>query len=504
MLDTYYKHGSPMKRYLSVGLLLVSSIVQADGSTYQQIVEKTIASNPEVQAAYNNYSAAVQEQNAARGGFYPHINLISEGRAVEGAQSSANYNNFVPDYMTTIVLRQMLFDGFGTLSEVRRLDHAARTRYFELESAMQRVAMETTKAYIDIQKYRKFVGYAQDNFVVHKQLFNLVEERVLAGVGRRVDLEQGSGRLALAEANLLTETNNLLAVTAVFQRLTGDLPQPILPEVDFVNKGVEGTVDNALEKAFKSNPDILASIENIISAEQQVKVKQAQYYPRVDGTARHAIDVAQSGENAYSAADVAEVTLNYNLFNGFTDKSMISQSTFKLNQSHDLRDKACRDTRETLAVAYGDIVNLKSQLSYRDQHQLAIEKAREAYRKQFSIGQRTLLDLLDTENEYFQARRNYTETERDLYTAYARTYTSQGDILRKINVVRSDLPEIVQEEGEEYKVAACNTSIAPELMKINKDELMLKARPLNPDLRGNIQLQPPMPVADQDPSTGRN
>ena len=61
-----------------------------------------------------------------------------------------------------------------------------------------------------------------------------------------------------------------------------------------------------------------------------------------------------------------------------------------------------------------------------------------------------------------------------------------------------------EEEDEEYKVAACNTSIAPELMKINKDELMLKARPLNPDLRSNIQLQPPMPATYQDPSAGRN
>lgn len=141
-----------MKFLLLVILSLISSVSQAEGSTYQQIIEKTIATNPEVQAAYNNYSAAIQEQMASRGGFYPHINLISEGRTIQGSQgsqSAQNYNNFVPEYMTTFVLRQMLFDGFGTLSEARRLDHAARTRYYELESAMQRIAMETTKAYIE-------------------------------------------------------------------------------------------------------------------------------------------------------------------------------------------------------------------------------------------------------------------------------------------------------------------------------------------------------------------
>jgi len=68
-----------------------------------------------------------------------------------------------------------------------------------------------------------------------------------------------------------------------------------------------------------------------------------------------------------------------------------------------------------------DIHNLSRQLGFLDQHQLAIEKAREAYRKQFDIGQRSLLDLLDTENEYFQARRAYVNATYEHAIAHART-----------------------------------------------------------------------------------
>jgi adhesin transport system outer membrane protein len=66
-----------------------------------------------------------------------------------------------------------------------------------------------------------------------------------------------------------------------------------------------------------------------------------------------------------------------------------------------MRDKACVDTRQLVVIAYNDIQQLQQQRTYRMQHKNSIENAREAYRKQFEIGQRTLLDLLDTENEYF-------------------------------------------------------------------------------------------------------
>jgi adhesin transport system outer membrane protein len=156
---------------------------------------------------------------------------------------------------------------------------------------------------------------------------------------------------------------------------------------------------------------------------------------------------------------------------------MINNAGEKLNTSLDLRDKACVDTRQTLVIAYNDIISLKEQLGYRNQHQLSIEKAREAYRKQFDIGQRTLLDLLDTENEYFQARRAYANAERDLLAAYARTYASQGDLLRKVGVVRGDLPDVGNADyTENYKT--CQAA-APEMIVIDKASLLANAKPLS-------------------------
>ena len=180
----------------------------ASPATLKEIVEKVVTSNPEVQANFHTYKAALQEQNAAKGGYWPHADIVSTFRSQEELTPNVN-NTAAPDRQTQFVLRQMLFDGFATRSEVSRLDHAARVRYYELQNSMQNTALDLVKSYIDIQRYRQLVDYAQDNYAVHKQLFDRIEERVTAGVARRVDLEQASGRLALAEANLLTESTNL-------------------------------------------------------------------------------------------------------------------------------------------------------------------------------------------------------------------------------------------------------------------------------------------------------
>ncbi len=458
-------------------LLLVTPFAYAEvPDTLKEIVQKTVTTNPEVQAKFHTYKAALQEQKVVKGGYYPHADIISKYGGYERLTPNIG-NTQTPQGQTDLVLRQMLFDGFATPAEVNRLDHAARVRYYELQSTMQNTALEIIKAYVDVRRYRQLKSYAESNYAVHKQLFDRIEQRVQAGIARRVDLEQASGRLALAEANLLTELTNLQNVTARFQRLSGDLPPEELPPVKFLTEGLAPSANKSLEHAYQKNPDLLSAIENIVATQQEVRGKKGRYLPRLDLQARKNLDVSSDGRNSSLAADMVELTATFNLFNGFSDQANIALSAENLNRSYDLRDKACIDTRQTVVIAYNDVISLTEQLTYRNQHQLSIEKAREAYHKQFDIGQRTLLDLLDTENEYFQARRTYTNTESDLHAAYARTYAGEGDLLSKLDVTRGDLPDLGKADYNE-NYAVCQ-AVAPEMVKIDKASIVANAEPLS-------------------------
>ena len=442
----------------------------------RDMVEKTVSSNPEVQARYHKFLESGFEQDVVRGGFLPKADIVSTYRKQERITTIGG-NVGVPRMNNELVLKQMIFDGFATSNEVKRLGHANRVRYYELQSAMQNTTLEFMRAYIDILRYRELVQYAKDNYVVHKQLFDRIQERVNAGVARKVDLEQATGRMALAEANLLTETTNLHDVTARLQRLYGELPPETLETPTFYNAGVEPTSTKALNVAYHQNPDLLSTIEDIEASKHEIKAREARYLPRFDLQARKNLGTSSDGKDSTSAADVLELTMNFNLFNGFSDQNLVKQSAQKLNGAHDMRDKACVDTRQLVIIAYNDIRQLTEQLNYRSQHKNSIENAREAYRKQFDIGQRTLLDLLDTENEYFQAKRSYTNTQYDIQAAYARTYAGQGELLNKIGATRQALPDI-QREAYLDSENVCE-AFAPTQVEVDKAALVANAKPLS-------------------------
>jgi adhesin transport system outer membrane protein len=444
--------------------------------TLKEMVEKTVTSNPEVQSRYHKFLESGYEQEVMRAGFLPKADVVANYRKQEELVKPAD-GTATPRFNSELVLRQMIFDGFATNNEVKRLGHASRVRYYELQSAMQNTTLEFVRAYIDAMRYRELTKFAKDNYVVHKQLFDRIKERVTAGVARKVDLEQATGRLALAEANLLTEATNLHDVTARMQRLYGEIPPETLESPTFFNAGVEPSAVEALKIAYNQNPDLLSAIENIQSSQEEIKAREARYMPKLDLQARKNLGVSSDGRFSSSAADLLELTMNFNLFNGFSDHNSVNQAAQKLNNSKDLRDKACVDTRQIVVIAYNDIEQLKEQEKYRTEHKNAIENAREAYRKQFDIGQRTLLDLLDTENEYFQAKRTLTNTQYDIKTAYARTYAGQGQLLNKIGAARGGLPEYAREDYMDNE-NVCQ-SLAPEQLIIDKAALLADAKPLS-------------------------
>ncbi len=478
--------------------LNLSLSVQAEPLvTLKDMVQKVITENPEVQARYHAYEGAGFEQEVIRGGYLPKADITSTLRKQEnlsGTQLQKDSGVAIPTFNNELILRQMIFDGFATRNEVNRLEHAKRVRYYELQSIMQSTTLEFVKAYIDTLRYRQLTEYAKNNYVTHKQLFDRIQERVNAGVARRVDLDQATGRMALAEANLLTETTNLHDVTVRMQRILGELPPQTLETPTFFNSGVQPTPTEALQLAYLQNPDLLSTIEDIQATKNEVKGKKSRYSPRFDLQATKNLGVSNDGRYSTSAADLIELTMNFNLFNGFSDKNTINQAAEKLNVAEDQRDKSCVDTRQIVSIAYNDIASLKEQLVYRDQHQKSIESAREAYRKQFDIGQRSLLDLLDTENEYFQAKRSYVNADYDMQTAYARVYAGQGELLNKIGSTRAALPDLAREKYLNTE-NVCQALVA-EQVDVDKAALMANAKPLGSTLNlADKPFKPLVPVA---------
>jgi outer membrane protein, adhesin transport system len=431
------------KRYAGLlALLLFPYCAVAQVGNLKDAAQQAVLSNPEVLARWHALEATKSERDAAFGGFLPRVDVTAgTGR---DRYDDPTLPSSINRHSNSVTLTQLLFDGFATYNDVKRLDHATLVRLFELYDASEAITLEVVRAYLDVLRYRTLVQMAEENYVRHRSVFEQIQRKAAAGVGRRVDLEQAAGRLALSEANLLTDTANLHDVGARFQRLVGVPPPKDLPLPTGLNKDMPADIRAAMDMAVARNPALLAAVENVRAADRAASTRNAAFQPRLDLRLRSEHGSNLSGVRGDTDSNSAEVVLNWNLFNGLSDRARVRQFAEQLNVAHDQRDRACRDMRQTLLIALNDTVKLTEQLSYLDQHQLAIEKARDAYRMQFDIGQRTLLDVLDTENELFSARRAYANAEHDREIAFARVHASMGNLFATLGLSRNAIEDLPQ------------------------------------------------------------
>jgi adhesin transport system outer membrane protein len=435
------------KKILSVVLSLVfPALVSAADTmsgatpapaTLKEVAQQAVLNSPEVTAKWHAYRAAEEEIGVARGGYFPRVDLTAGG----GRESLHQPTTADRDYTRSgylLSLNQMLFDGFATRNEVRRLDKARLVRYYELLDASENTALEAGRAYLDVRRYRQLVDLAKDNYIQHKATYDQIERRTQSGVGRRVDFEQAGSRLALAEINLITENANLHDVSARYQRLVGHQPADAIVPPSPLNSAFPAQAKAALDTLHQKNPQLLAATENIEASQYEINTRRAAYTPKLDFRARTDHTRNYLGDTGQRDYNVAELVVSWNLFNGGSDRAREKQTIEKKNLAFDLREKACRDTRQTLLIAYNDVLRLKEQTLFNARQVALLEKTRDAYRDQFNVGQRSLLDLLDTENELLAARRSNINADSDLTLAYLRTYAGMGNLLEQLGLQRLD------------------------------------------------------------------
>jgi len=471
---------------LTLPLLAQETVLASEASeaVLKETVTQAVNYSPEVQASWHEFLASQQDIRVAKSGYLPSVDLsASAGSRRRDYDGRGNYSANQGE----ISLTQSLFEGFRTSGQVEHFSQASQVRYFELMDVVESTALEAVRAYQDVVRNRELVRLARDNYAKHREVYSQIEERVVSGVGRRVDLEQVAGRLALAETNLLTEASNLHDVSARYLRIVGQLPPETLPETELANQTLPANIREALSLAYKGNPGFHAAVKNISAAQAQVKVERSGYYPKAELRARQTTSRNLNGfdnridPDPYGDEAAVELALTYNLYSGGSTRASVRRSLENVSHAKDLRDKACIDLRQTTQIAYNDSHRLAEQLTSLDQHRRSSDKVRTAYTEQFNIGQRTLLDLLDAENEFFEASRSYVKAQADLEIAHARTLAAMGNLLPAVGVMREGVSILKDAKvaGDLQITDAACPDTAPEAL--DREKLISELTPLASD-----------------------
>ena len=365
----------PAHRLAPLALLLASAFAHAQSATADDAMkaaaQKAIATSPDVTSRLNALRAAVNAIDVARGAQLPHLDLDARvGKArdtISSVSATTSYSG------VGVTVSQLLWDGLAVRSQVAQLGHDKLARWFDLVDATEQAALDATRAHEDVLRFRRLVELAEDNYVQHRFYHDQIQSRFRAGVGRGVDLEQAAARVALAESNLTTETANLHDVTARYLRVVGELPPAGKGGSTSLAAAMPPSAGEAMNVALRDNAAISASIENLRSARSLVRNREAAYQPRIEARVR-----AGAGHNFDIVTDqtrdtTAEIVATWNLFNGGSDIARVRQQADLLNQAADLRDRACRDTRQTAGIAFNDTRKLAEQMAALARNVLSIE-----------------------------------------------------------------------------------------------------------------------------------
>ncbi len=444
-------------------LVAASAAMNVSAADLTSVTKTAIENNPEIQTQWFSFLEATANQKQARAGYLPSLDLNAAygkgNREFDGDRGWFNQGQ------AEIALTQVLFDGFRIKSKVEQGDYAALKRYYDLNAGIEQKALEATQAYLDVQRYRELVGLAEGNFANHQRVYNQVLQRTNQGVGNRADLSQITGRLSLAQTNLMTEQANLNDVSARFARIVGVEPSSNLAPVS-VNVALPNNTQELITSAYNNNNSLKAALSEMQYARASAQEFKANMYPKLSFVARtglyqnrNSFD-ERTNTDKYGQDSAVELRLNYNIFNGFADRAAMNAANARVLQSDDLKNKACVDIRQTSTVAYNNVNNYSNQLQWLQRHRDESASVVKAYNDQFDIGRRTLLDVLDSENEAFQANRAYVTTQYDLKIAQLQTLYSTGQLLPVLGIQRDNLPAVSDVSQREIIAAnVCSANV---------------------------------------------
>lgn len=450
----------------SVWMCLAMGVAAQVGaqSLPQPLVEATkqaVLSSPDVQEKWKAFQAATHGVPMARAGWMPKVDLTASAGQQDGKTAGGTRYGWNSISATEISLSQLLFDGGIASSAIRGAEGERLRAFYAMTEASESVALEVFKAYADLLRYRETVAAATENYAEHKRTYDMLDERVRAKVARGADLEQAGARLAKSETALVSESINLHNAGTRYLRMVGTVAPSKLPEWPEETGLVQlpPTAQEVLQKGLAQNPALQAALTNWRNTEEAVLGKRkAVYMPRVEARVSSTESRNLNGVLGSDGKNVAELVLQQNIYRGGFDSATQVGAEEAAKRARDQLEQTCRVVRETLSVAYKDVATLKTQMRLADVHRLASDKSRTAYRQQFDIGQRTLLDLLDTQNEWFDTSRQFTNVRFDQLIAQARTLASMGRLVATVGAGRADWPsasDAGQAEGATDVSAYC-------------------------------------------------
>lgn len=418
-------------------LVLTTAFVPVTvAQSLEEVIQTTLATNPDVQASRYGVEAADELRKQARGGYFPSVDVILAAGQEKSNNTTTRAAGQVDDVFDreerSVRLTQLLYDGFGTSNLVKQRAAQLEAATARLSSTQENTSLRAVQVYLEVLRRDEIVRLTEVNLKQHQDTLAKIRERFESGVGTRVDVVQTQGRTAQARSNVLLSQRDARNGRAEFYRVVGENPEDL--DRPSVVQGLPSTLEQALEIARHNNPGLQAALAEIAAAEAARKQASSAYHPRFDLEVGATRNDDFDGTPGANDDETAVVRMTYNLFRGGSDRARINEAEAREFAARESSRSVQRAVEEDITLIWNELEDITQRIEHLETHVRSTEEVLKVYNEQLTLGKRTLLDLLDVQNELLRARVAYVSGQYVLLLARYRVLAAGGQLLATLNI----------------------------------------------------------------------
>ncbi len=417
-----------MTLLIGAGLSSLMFSAPVHGETLSEAVAAAFATNPQLEIERYRTDIARENLDLARSAGLPQVNLSASG-GYEYVDTNAAFNFGTGDRplaSTQLQAVQPIYTGGRIRAGIRRaeagIDSADRT----FDAARQDLILDVVTSYVDVRRDRETVAIRKNNVEVTGEQVRAAEDRFEVGVVTRTDVAQSQARLEGARAALAGAEAALQGSEAFYEFLTGQRPGDLAVPPPF--PPLPADLEAAFADAVANNPSIQAAREDLRAASAGVDAAVAEGRPQISivGSAGLQESWGDTSQRDTNVSAVAQGRIP--LFTGGAVRAQVNSAKLQREQARRRIDSFETQVRAQVAQSwYGYDAAVRAIEASRRQVEAA-EIAYEGAKEELAVGVRTTLDVLDQEQQLFEARLALVGAERDAYVAAHQLLRATGGL----------------------------------------------------------------------------
>jgi outer membrane protein len=392
-------------------------VTTASAESLPEALAKAYQTNPQLNAERARQRATDENVPQALAGYRPQI-VASLSAGLQAVR------NLLPDntvqsatlkpWVIGVTVTQTLFNGFKTASSVRVAELQVQSGREALRNVGQGVLLDAVTAYTNVLANQSLVEAQRSNVSFLQETLAITNRRLKAGDVTPTDTSQAEARLARGMADLNAAEVNLAVSQATYTQVIGNPPGPLRP-AEIVDRYLPRSRDDATALAFKENPAVLAAGFDVDVASTNIRVAESSLMPTVtmQGNVSHSAD--NDSTLSTFRTDQAQVVgqITQPLYDGGTAASQTRQAKELTAQSRLVLDQVRGQARTAALGAWVANEGAKIALTASESEVRAATVALQGVQKEAAGGQRTTVDVLNSEADLISAKARLIGAQRD-------------------------------------------------------------------------------------------